>query len=150
MVFFIYFACLQYKATSDKSAGKPNHFRVYLASIDSTLLVEISYTNCSHNNIGINICWRHQTLNFPCSGQLSILWRPSYTVLDVSFAWLMSFKDPSDQHPKLSIDFRHINCVLTFKLRTYTKLNCLKWNSFWNRNCTYTILNGLILNCFNI
>ena len=25
-----------------------------------------------------------------------------------------------------------LNCVLTFKLRTYAKLNCLKWNSFWH------------------
>ena len=97
-------ACLQYKATSDKSGGKPNYFLVYLfilASIDSTVLVAILYMNSSNNNIVINICWRHQTLNFPCRGQRSILWRSSCNVLDVSFAWLMPFKDSSNRHPKL-------------------------------------------------
>ena len=72
------FACLQYKATSDKLGGKPNHFRVYLfilASIDSTVHVAIFYTSSSYNNIRINICCKHQTLNFPCKGQRSILWR---------------------------------------------------------------------------
>ena len=56
------FACLQYKATSDNPEGKPNYFRVYLfilPSIDSTVLVVISYTNSGNNNIGINICCRH-------------------------------------------------------------------------------------------
>ena len=97
-------ACLQYKATSDKSGGKSNHFQEYLfilASIYSTILVTISYTSSGHNNIGMNICWQHQTLNFPCRGQQSILWRPSCNVLDVSFAWLISFKDSSNQRPKL-------------------------------------------------
>ena len=32
--------------------------------------------------------------------------------------------------------------VLTCKLRTYTKLNCLKWNCFWHWNCTYVKLIG--------
>ena len=98
------FSCLQYKATSDKLwIDKPNHFRVYLfvlASTDSTVLVAISYTNSSHNNIKINICCRHQTLNFSCKGQWSTLWRPSCNVLDVSFTWLISFKDSSNQRPK--------------------------------------------------
>ena len=70
-----------------------------LASADSS--VEISYTNSGQNNIGINICWRHQSLNFPCRRQQSILRRPYCNVLDVSFAWLMSFKDSSNQRPKL-------------------------------------------------
>ena len=83
------FACLQYKATSEKPGGKPNHFRVYLfilASSDSTIHVVISYTSSGHNNVGMNICCRHQTLNFPCKGQRSILWRPSCNVLGASFA----------------------------------------------------------------
>ena len=33
--------------------------------------------------------------------------------------------------------------VLTFKLHTYTKLNCLKWNCFWHWSCTYATLNCL-------
>ena len=73
------FACLQYKGTSDKPGGKPNHFQVYLfilASIHSTVLVAILYMSSSHNNIRINICCWHHTLNFPCRGQWSILWRP--------------------------------------------------------------------------
>ena len=88
------FACLQYKATSKKFGDKPNHFRVYLfilASIDSTVLVVISYRSSGHNNIG---------MNFPCRGLRSILWRPC-NVLDVSFAWLISFKDSWNQRPKL-------------------------------------------------
>ena len=70
------FAYLQYNVTSDKPGGKPNHFQVYLfilASIDSTVLLAISYTSSGHNNIRINICGRHQTLNFPCRRQQSIL-----------------------------------------------------------------------------
>ena len=97
------FPCLLYKAISDKPGGKPKHFRVYLfilAFTDLTVLVVISYTSSGHNNIGINICWRHQTLNFPRRGQRSVLWRPSYNVLDVFFAWLISLKD-SNQCPKL-------------------------------------------------
>ena len=66
------FACLQYKATSDKPGGKPNHFGVYLfilAFIDSTVFVGILYTHSGHNNIRINICYRHQTLSFPFKGE---------------------------------------------------------------------------------
>ena len=33
--------------------------------------------------------------------------------------------------------------VLTFKLPAYAKLNSLKWNCFWHRNCTYSKLNYL-------
>ena len=33
--------------------------------------------------------------------------------------------------------------VLTFKLCTYAKLNCCKWNYFWHWNCTYAKLNCL-------
>ena len=99
-----YFACLQYKDQSEESGGKPNHFWVYLFildSIDSTVHVIILYTSSSHYNIRINICCRYQTLNFSCKGQWSILWRPSCNVLDVSFALLISFKDSSNQRPKL-------------------------------------------------
>ena len=98
------FTCLQYKATSNKPGGKLTNFRVYLfilASIDSTVLVTISYTSSGHNNIGINICCRHPSLDFSCKGQRSILWRPSCNVLYVSFAWLISFKDSSNQRSKL-------------------------------------------------
>ena len=28
--------------------------------------------------------------------------------------------------------FWQLDCVLTFKLRAYAKLNCLKWNCFWH------------------
>ena len=35
------FACLPYKATSDKPGGKPNHFRVYLF---------IHWLNCTYRN----------------------------------------------------------------------------------------------------
>ena len=69
------FACLQYKATSDKPGGKPKHFLVYLfilATIDSTVLVAISYMSNGHRNIRINICCWHQILNFPCRRQRSI------------------------------------------------------------------------------
>ena len=81
------FAFLQYNATSDKPRGKPNHFRIciffYLSSIDSTVLVAVSYTS---NSIEIDICYRHQTLNPPCNEQLSILWRPC-NVLGVSLTF---------------------------------------------------------------
>ena len=92
------FACLQYIATSDKSWGNPNHFRVYLF-IFSTVLVEISYTRRGHNSIWINTCWRHHTLYFPCRGHRSILNNPSCNVLDVSFTWLIFFIDSSYQCP---------------------------------------------------
>ena len=36
----------------------------------------------------------------------------------------------------------HNETVLKFKLRTYARLNCLKWNCFWHWNCTYTKLNN--------
>ena len=32
--------------------------------------------------------------------------------------------------------FRQLNSVLTFKLRTYAKRNCLKWKCLWHWNCT--------------
>ena len=38
--------------------------------------------------------------------------------------------------------------VLTFKLRTHAKLNCLKWNCFWYWNCTYTKLNFFYIELF--
>ena len=93
------FAYLPYKATSDKPGGKPNHFWVYLfnlVSTDSTVPVAILYICSDHNNIGIDICCRCQTLNFPSDGRRSNLWWPSCNVLDVSFAWLISFKDSSN------------------------------------------------------
>ena len=36
------------------------------------------------------------------------------------------------------------------KLRTYAKLNCLKWNCFWHWNSTNAKLNCLKYNCFDI
>ena len=33
--------------------------------------------------------------------------------------------------------------ILIFKLRTYAKFNCLKWNCFWHWNCTFIKLNCL-------
>ena len=56
----------------------------------------------------------------------------------------------------LSVDQIELNCVLrvnwiawnrtvlTCKLRTYAKLNRLKWNSFWHWNCT--TLNRIVWN----
>ena len=98
------FACLQYIATSDKPGGNPNHIRVYLfifASIFSTALVEISYTQRDYNSIWIDTCWRHHTLYFPCRVQRSIFCSPSSNVWDVSFTWLVSFIDSSKQRPRL-------------------------------------------------
>ena len=99
------FACLQYNTIPEKLWGKPNHLPVYLfilTSIDSTVLVTNSYMSSGHNSIGINTCNRLQTLNFPCNR--SILWGPFCYILDVSFAWLISFKDSSNQRPKLFTD----------------------------------------------
>ena len=96
-------ACLQYKTTSDKLGGKPNPFRVYqfiIAFIDTTVLVAILYTSRGHNNIGINMCCWHTTFNLPCNERRSILLRPSWNVLDIFFAWIISFKNSSNQCPK--------------------------------------------------
>ena len=118
-------ACMQNKAISDRPRGKPNHFHVYLfifASIHSTIYVAISYSSSNHNNIGINICWRHQTLNFPWRGLQSILWRSSCNVLDVSFTKHLSklIKPKSQTFLRF---FRHSRDILTTDHEMYILLH---------------------------
>ena len=35
--------------------------------------------------------------------------------------------------------FLTIKLLFSFKLHTYAKLNCLKWNCFWHWNCAYAL-----------